>query len=829
MSMLWWMSPALAATLTVGAGGGEVPTLQEAVDLASDGDTIELTPGTWEAQGLVWLAGHLDVRARDGAGTATILATGAEAGAFDVLGDGRVTLREVTVDGAGTSRLARVGERGRLDLRGVAGTSGASSSDGGCLRVEGHGELRIVDSSLTGCTAPNHDGGGVVARDEAKLLVLRSELVGNDATQGGALSCIEGACTLLASEVRDNTAWVGGGVASHLRAAFLARQLTLTGNHAEDDGGGAWFDGDATLQASVFCGNTAVSVGSAVWSDEDLTLEHVHLIDNESLGGALHGQQADTVVASHVLFAYNTSGTAAAALGAGDSVRHSLLFDNSPSHVIAATETGNVYDIDPLLVGPVPGDCTVATLTPQAGSPLIDGGDPPTLDHDGSVADIGAFGGPWAPSTIDADGDGSPLGLDCDDADPTRFPDAEEIAGDGIDQDCDTFDRCYLDEDRDGFGGPLTRPGASLDCSIGDEASNGDDCDDTSAAIHPGATELCATLGIDEDCDGLLDADDPDVLAPLWFPDEDGDGEGVPPGVRSCSEVSGHVLANAQDCDDTDPDVRTSAQETCATVGIDDDCDGLVDADDEAVDLITSFPDDDGDGYGDPDRLQLTCLQAPPGSVFTATDCDDSRADVNPAAQERCDDDHTDEDCDGLADDDDPQGAAGTLDWYVDDDGDGYGTPGSSFAGCDARGWWASQAGDCDDTDPLIHPGRSEACDPSDIDENCDGLVDAEDPDAIGLKDAWPDADGDGYGDGDAPMQRVCDLGTTLSRNDLDCDDSDPTRHPAGEPCRGGGKAADGDEAVAVGGCGCRSTPSTPWLGLPLMLWGARRRRRRLS
>ena len=42
--MLWWMGPALAATLTVGGGGSEVPTLQEAVGLASDGDTIELRP-----------------------------------------------------------------------------------------------------------------------------------------------------------------------------------------------------------------------------------------------------------------------------------------------------------------------------------------------------------------------------------------------------------------------------------------------------------------------------------------------------------------------------------------------------------------------------------------------------------------------------------------------------------------------------------------------------------------------------------------------------------------------------------------------------------------
>jgi hypothetical protein len=114
----------------------------------------------------------------------------------------------------------------------------------------------------------------------------------------------------------------------------------------------------------------------------------------------------------------------------------------------------------------------------------------------------------------------------------------------------------------------------------------------------------------------------------------DGDGDGINTG-----ELGG------EDCDDENPEVGPGATEICD--GIDNDCDGRVDADDDdIVDAIEGYPDLDGDGFGDDSESILTCdltdLSDVPG------DCNDSDALVHPDAMEVCGD-GLDNDCDGTS------------------------------------------------------------------------------------------------------------------------------------------------------------------------------------
>lgn len=194
----------------------------------------------------------------------------------------------------------------------------------------------------------------------------------------------------------------------------------------------------------------------------------------------------------------------------------------------------------------------------------------------------------------------------------------------------------------------------------------------------------------------------------------------------------------------------------------DSDADGDTDADADAdTDSDTDLPKDaDGDGFD------------------TTSDCDDTNPAIYPGATERCDPDDVDEDCNGYADDSD--GAPiGKSTWYLDQDGDGYGVATSTHESCDPPTNYVEANGDCYDAVSAIHPGGTEVCDDKNVDEDCDGAADDDDPSATAFNAFYADTDGDGFGDPLATLA-ACDVPKNHVADAQDCDDTDAGISPDG-------------------------------------------------
>lgn len=350
------------------------------------------------------------------------------------------------------------------------------------------------------------------------------------------------------------------------------------------------------------------------------------------------------------------------------------------------------------------------------------------LTSDGDCADTGDALGPL-------------MGFDCDDTNATVYSLAEEICLDAVDQDCDgqpalDDSDCvgFLDQDGDAYcpvgGIDLNDDG---DCADTGEISVYSDCNDFSNSINPSVTEagaLC-TNGVDDDCDGSLDAS-AGASAPNCASYADWDFDGYCAIGRDTNDDGDCADAGEQTADSDarpfDSSVSPGNHESCFDFK-DNDQDGAVDlADSECVDTH----DVDGDGYcpvgrdvnGDGD-----C--ADPGENYALSDCRDDDPNWGPHVREifvadalvqRCFD-YDDNDCDGqvdLADSD--------CDYVLDRDEDGvcgHGVDLNSDGDCldlDEQGF----GDDCDDDDPARASTYPEDCDNL-IDDDCDGDVDAQD------------------------------------------------------------------------------------------------------
>ncbi|WP_404366241.1 putative metal-binding motif-containing protein [Corallococcus coralloides] len=231
----------------------------------------------------------------------------------------------------------------------------------------------------------------------------------------------------------------------------------------------------------------------------------------------------------------------------------------------------------------------------------------------------------------------------------------------------------YRDGDGDGYG---AGPSTGSACSVPAGASlNNQDCNDSNAAVKPGAVKTCGVgacaASVQACVSGVEQTCTPKPPHPEICDREDNDCNGnvddVPPitcgqGVCMRSAPACGELCETVDVQDGKPPKvvcewgsyglctpGNPTKELCAN-GLDDDCNGYADDASDRTDWITFYPDQDGDGSGVSWGAVLACQQ-PPNTSRAAGDCDDTRSAMKPGAAELCD--GIDNNCSGDVDESD--------------------------------------------------------------------------------------------------------------------------------------------------------------------------------
>jgi hypothetical protein len=225
----------------------------------------------------------------------------------------------------------------------------------------------------------------------------------------GAEPLIDG-CTFLSNLSASH----GGAVQASQGSALTLTASRFAGNQADGLGGGlALAEADAFVDGVLFQGNLAAS-GGAVLSATDLaevTLAHLTVLENEAIagyGGGVAFDASDTTLSSSILGWPAGGGvlgwvTDDYAVDPSPTVAYSLFWSPTGASLYSNFATlsppgqdGNVLADPDFTAFDADGDLLDDDLTPLAGSPALDAGDPAADwdDADGTRSDMGGLGGP---------------------------------------------------------------------------------------------------------------------------------------------------------------------------------------------------------------------------------------------------------------------------------------------------------------------------------------------------------------------------------------------------------------------------------------------------
>jgi CSLREA domain-containing protein len=319
-----------------------------------------------------------------------------------------VGVQDLTIRGGGgechgggihVEHLAVLDVRDSIITDNVAGNGGAISN-------AGHTEIRdtVLSDNVGG-----HRGGAIWNGDH--MSIENSSITGNrfdfsggcpgSAFFGGGGIFNEGPLLQIEESTLDgnSSAFNAGAINNWFSGDLSLARITVSGNSADDRGGGLFNLGTARVENVTVSGNSAIQSGGGVWTGSgSLSLSYSTLSENTSMHGV--GGLENTFGTADVGGTILANSTGGDCSGAINSLGYNLIED-AAGCVIGGDPSGNILGVDPVL-GPLADNGGVSrTHALLDGSPAIDAGNPacppPHVDQrvvprpQGSRCDIGAF------------------------------------------------------------------------------------------------------------------------------------------------------------------------------------------------------------------------------------------------------------------------------------------------------------------------------------------------------------------------------------------------------------------------------------------------------
>lgn len=338
----WWSRPFALKIGSLINVPSAATTIQSAINLAHDGDTILVAPGEYDER-IHFLGKAILVTSSDGAELTTI--TGNYSGTEPVVyipngNDGRAQLRGFTIEG------------------------------GSSYGVNSGAHVTIADCIIRDCS----EAGISVGNQSVKVEIRDCTIENNN--RGVYLRC--DSATVVGNRIVGNTyLWGGAGVYLHARYSYFAHNLIADNaqlNEASGYGAGLWVNSGVDLRFinNTFYGNSipyGAGSGAAVYMYANSSTK----VDFRNNIVAENGPGSGVFIASP----------------ANKTFEYNCVHNNTPSDYQGVTPGTGSIDADPMFVDAPGGDFRL-----QAGSPCINTGDPSFqyIEFDGSIADMGAFG-----------------------------------------------------------------------------------------------------------------------------------------------------------------------------------------------------------------------------------------------------------------------------------------------------------------------------------------------------------------------------------------------------------------------------------------------------